>query len=62
MTLAVTHCPECRKKMKTMDSREHTAYGFQTVRRRRGCLYCSFRITTVELPLNIGNSVFEEDE
>ena len=62
MTLAVTHCPECRKKLKALDSRPHTAYGFPTAKRRRVCLICNFRITTIEIPISIGDEVFEEDE
>ncbi len=61
MTLVVTHCPKCKVKMQAVDSREHTAYGFPTVRRRRACMKCSFRITTVELPIDLGNSIFEEE-
>jgi|TARA_R110001632_G_scaffold159896_1_gene278114 transcriptional regulator NrdR family protein len=61
MTLAVTHCPKCHKKLQAKDSRPHTAYGFPTVKRRRVCLICNFRITTIELPILIGNEVFEED-
>jgi len=61
MKLAVSHCPDCHKKLKAKDSREHTAYGFQTVKRRRVCLECDFRITTIEVPLNVGNEVFGED-
>jgi len=64
MTLAVTHCPNCngRVKLRTKDSRPHEAYGFPTVKRRRTCHKCNFRITTIEMPISIGNEVFEEDE
>jgi len=48
--------------MKTINSREHTIYGFSTIRRRRACVFCDFRISTVELPLDIGDSVFAEDK
>ena len=64
MTLAVTHCPNCkgRVKLQAKDSRPHEAYGFPTAKRRRVCLICNFRITTIEIPISIGNEVFGEDE
>ena len=64
MTLAVTHCPNCkgRVKLQAKDSRPHEAYGFPTVKRRRVCKKCNFRITTIEIPISIGDEVFEEDE
>jgi transcriptional regulator NrdR family protein len=64
MTLAVTHCPVCegRVKLQARESRLHTVYGFPTIKRRRVCLKCDFRITTIELPIEIGNEVFGEDE
>jgi|TARA_R110000772_G_scaffold163820_1_gene275250 transcriptional regulator NrdR family protein len=61
MTLAVSHCPDCYKKLKAKDSRPHTAYGFPTVKRRRVCPSCDFRITTIEVPLDVGNSLFKEE-
>tara|TARA_R110000851_G_scaffold295787_1_gene450777 strand:+ start:745 stop:939 length:195 start_codon:yes stop_codon:yes gene_type:complete len=60
--ISVSHCPNCKKRMKTINSREHTMYGFSTIRRRRACVFCDFRISTVELPLDIGDSVFAEDK
>ena len=60
--ISVSHCPDCRKKLKAKDSRMHTTYGFLTVKRRRTCLYCDFRVTTVELPLNIANDIFLEGD
>ena len=62
MTLAVTHCPECRKKLQALDARPHVRYGFQTVKRRRVCKPCNFRISTIELPITIGDDVFLEEE
>mgnify|MGYP003109153206 CR=1 FL=1 len=64
MTLAVTHCPNCkgRVRLQSKDSRLHEAYGFPTMKRRRVCRVCDFRITTIELPISIGNEIFEEDE
>ena len=62
MTLAVTHCPDCNKKLQAKDSRPHTIYGFPTVKRRRVCPSCDFRISTIELPITIGNDVFLEEE
>jgi len=62
MTLAVTQCPDCKKKLQAKDSRKHTAYGFPTIKRRRVCPSCDYRITTIELPLNVGNEVFGEED
>ena len=63
MTLAVSHCPKCRhEKLKAKDSRPHIGYGFPTIKRRRVCPICNFRITTIELPITIGNDVFLEEE
>jgi len=62
MTITVTHCPKCNEKMQARDSRKHTAYGFPTIKRRRVCPFCDYRITTIELPIDVGNSIFEEDE
>ena len=61
MTLGVTYCPKCKVKMQSVDSREHTAYGFPTMKRRRACTKCSFRITTIELPIDLGDSIFEDE-
>ncbi len=62
MTLAVTHCPDCRtQRLATKDSRQHFAYGFLTVRRRRVCLTCGFKTHTIELPQEVSDSVFKED-
>ena len=62
MTLSVTHCPKCNEKMQARDSRKQTAYGFPTLKRRRVCTSCDYRITTIELPITIGNDVFLEEE
>ena len=47
--------------MQAKDSRKHTAYGFPTIKRRRVCKSCNYRTTTIELPIDLGNSIFEED-
>jgi len=62
MTLAVTHCPNCKKKLQAKASRPHTVYGFPTVKRRRVCQSCDFRISTIELPIDVGNSIFNEED
>ena len=63
MTLAVSHCPKCRhEKLQAKDSRPHMAYGFPTIKRMRGCPSCNVIITTIELPITIGNDVFLEEE
>jgi transcriptional regulator NrdR family protein len=61
MNMVVTHCPDCKKKLKALDSRPHFSYGFPTVKRRRCCMHCTFRTTTIELPIEIGNEVFGEE-
>jgi len=63
MTLSVSHCPNCKGhiKLKAADSRTHFAYGFPTIKRRRKCLTCDFRITTIELPIDVANEIFSED-
>jgi transcriptional regulator NrdR family protein len=63
MTIAVSHCPHCDGyiKLQTKQSRAHHVYGFPTVKRRRSCPRCDFKISTIELPLEIGNEVFAED-
>ena len=63
MTLAVSHCPKCHdQKLQAKDSRPHIAYGFRTIKRRRACPICNFKISTIELPITIGNDVFLEEE
>ena len=59
---SISHCPDCLHKLITWDSRPHVRYGFQTVKRRRVCKPCNFRISTIELPITIGNDVFLEEE
>ena len=61
MTITVSQCPNCQTKLQAKESRLHTAYGFPTVKRRRVCKSCDFRTTTIELPIDVGNEVFEED-
>ena len=61
MSLSVSHCPHCVRKLEVIDSRPHFAYGFPTVRRRRACTKCDFKITTIELPIELGNEIFEDD-
>jgi len=61
MTLAASHCPNCKTKMATIDSRPHLHYGFPTIKRRRKCLTCDFRISTVELPASLADEIFQED-
>lgn len=61
MSLSVSHCPHCIKKLDIIDSRPHFAYGFPTVRRRRVCKTCDFKITTIELPIELGNDIFKNE-
>ena len=62
MSLSVSHCPNCDKKLKAADSRPHFGYGFPTIKRRRTCLYCPFKVTTIEIPIDVGNSIFKEED
>jgi len=39
----------------------HSAYGFLTIKRRRACQNCDFRVTTIELPLEVGDNTFKEE-
>jgi transcriptional regulator NrdR family protein len=61
MELAASHCTNCKTKMKAYDSKPHLHYGFSTIRRRRKCLTCDFRINTVELPESLADEIFQED-
>jgi len=60
MTISVSHCPTCKTKLQARDSRMHSAYGFLTIKRRRACQNCDFRVTTIELPLEVGDDTFKE--
>ena len=60
--LNCTKCPGCRIKLQTKDSRPYDAYGFATVRRRRVCELCGFRVSTVELQVEVADSVFTEED
>ena len=57
----VSHCPTCKTKMTAIDSRQHLQYGFMTIKRRRKCLTCDFRASTVELPMNLADDIFKEE-
>ena len=59
---SISHCPDCLHKLITWDSRPHIGYGFQTIKRKRKCGVCNFRSVTVELPIDLAHSIFEEDE
>lgn len=61
MSLSASHCPHCVRKLEVIDSRAHFSYGFPTVRRRRACTKCDFKITTIELPIELGNEIFKDD-
>ena len=59
--LNCTHCPKCGEKMKAVDSRSHTAFGFATVRRRRLCSKCNVRVSTLEVIAEVAEDVFADD-
>jgi len=58
----LSNCPICDEKMMTWDSRKHYGYGFETVHRKRKCAHCKHRVGTVEIPIELGNSIFLEDD
>ncbi len=61
--LNCTKCPDCGTKLQTKDSHPHDTYGFATVRRRKVCGSCGFRVSTVELQVTVADSLFmKEDE
>ena len=51
----------CKTKMAAVDSRQHLTYGFQTIKRRRKCLTCDFRASTVEVPIDLAKDIFSEE-
>ena len=57
----VSQCPKCKTKMAAVDSRQHSTYGFQTIKRRRKCLTCDFRASTVEVPIDLAKDIFSEE-
>ena len=59
---SLSNCPTCNHKLMTWDSRPHNGYGYATIKRKRKCVYCEYRIVTVEIPIELGNSIFLEDD
>ena len=57
----VSHCPNCKTKMTAIDSRQNLTYGFQTIKRRRKCLTCDFRSSTIEVPIDLAKDIFTEE-
>ena len=47
--------------MTAIDSRQHSLYGFQTIKRRRKCLTCDFRASTIEVPIDLAKDIFYEE-
>jgi transcriptional regulator NrdR family protein len=60
--MSVIICPNCKTRTGVTESRHHNQYGFWTVRRVRRCKKCRYRVATVELPEEIGDEVFLEEE
>lgn len=60
--ITASHCPKCNEKLKVINSRKHSDYGFLTVKRRRACLLCDFKISTIEISLAISDQIFIEEE
>jgi len=48
--------------MQTIDSRLHFKFGFPTVRRRRECSACGFRTVTIEIPFDMADDIFNEED
>ena len=48
--------------MHTADSRLYLNFGFPTIRRRRYCDKCEFRVTTIEIPFNMAKDIFNEED
>jgi transcriptional regulator NrdR family protein len=60
--MSIKKNPKCKTRTGTEESRHHFKYGFATVRRVRRCKKCRYRVVTVELPEEIGDEVFLEEE
>jgi transcriptional regulator NrdR family protein len=54
-------CPNCAGKLRTASSRQHLAFGFTTVKRRKICPECDYRIFTIELPAAVADDVFRQE-
>ena len=55
---AVTHCPNCVNKMKTVDTSPYHRLGYPSNRRRKYCSNCDFATNTVEIPMVLANQHF----
>jgi transcriptional regulator NrdR family protein len=52
----IFYCPEClsqgdKNKLKVFYTKEYFALGFPSIRRRKKCIACDFRINTIEMEL-----------
>jgi len=52
----IFYCPDCLKeghknKLKVIDTREYFGRGFPSIKRRKKCLICGFKINTIEMEL-----------
>lgn len=56
----VSECPNCLRKMKTICTSPHTAFGFPTNKRRKACDKCDYRTTTLEIPFELGLRIYDE--
>ena len=59
--IIASHCPDCNKKLKVINSRQFDDYGFLTIKRRRVCKHCDFKIFTIEIQKEITDEMFEND-
>lgn len=48
-TFSTGCCPECGDDFAVVNSRRNTAHGPDMVRRRRACVACGYKATTVEM-------------
>ena len=56
MNKSLSYCPEClsksyRRKLKIIDTREYFKLGYPSTKRRKKCLFCDYRVSTVEIQL-----------
>ena len=59
MNKSLSYCPECltksyRRKLKVIDTREYFKLGYPSTKRRKKCLYCGYKVNSVEIYLEKG--------
>jgi len=56
MNKSLSFCPECLsksyiRKLKVIDTRNYFELGYPSTKRRKKCLFCDYRVNTVEIQL-----------